>query len=94
MALRKFTKKYLSTLYKVVQGENFKNKSRYGKLNLFGVQRDHPPAWVFDFVPNFDIVTISSLMVVYLEPLAAGSGIPEIKVFFLKLLDNSKRDPI
>ena len=67
---------------KVDQGQNFNKRSGYDKLNLFGIQRDHPPVWVFDFVPNFDIVTISSLMVVYLEPLAAGSGIPEIKVFF------------
>lgn len=29
---------------------------------------------------NVSFVFVSSLMVVYLEPLAAGSGIPEIKV--------------
>ena len=33
---------------------------------------------VFSF--NVVFVLLSGLMVVYLEPLAAGSGIPEIKV--------------
>ena len=32
------------------------------------------------FAFNVAFVLVSSLMVVYLEPLAAGSGIPEIKV--------------
>ena len=32
------------------------------------------------FAFNVAFVSVSSLMVVYLEPLAAGSGIPEIKV--------------